>query len=208
VGIVADTKRLSLSEAPDPQMYVPYQQDSWWAMDVVVQSNLHDSALAPEITVQVHALDKALVVDELRPMESIIRDTEISQRSRTFLLGLFGAMALMLTAVGIYGVISYNVSQRTHEIGIRVALGARPGDVLKAVILEGLRLAFAGLLFGFLAALALTRLLENFLFEISRTDPLTFIAVPMVLMAVAMMACLVPTRRALRVDPLTALRYE
>jgi putative ABC transport system permease protein len=141
-------------------------------------------------------------------MEEVIGISIAQPRFRTTLLSLFGAAALLLAAMGIYGVLAYTVAQQTHEIGIRMALGANPGRVLRLVLARGLRLAGAGTAIGVLAALMLTQLLNSLLFGVSATDPVTFVAVAGLLLGVALLACYVPARRAMRVDPMVALRYE
>jgi putative ABC transport system permease protein len=141
-------------------------------------------------------------------MDEIISDSISDRKFSMVLLGTFAALALLLSSIGIYGVISYLIGERTHEIGIRMALGAQRKDVLTLVLSEGVRLTLLGAAIGIAAALGLTRLMANLLYGVSATDPLTFTAVPIVLLGVAMLACYIPARRAMRVDPMTALRYE
>jgi putative ABC transport system permease protein len=149
-----------------------------------------------------------LPVTDIGAIPELVDATLAQPRFQTLLLGLFSGLALTLAAVGIYGVISYSVIQRTHEIGIRMSLGAQPGQVLRLVMGQGAKLALAGIAVGIAAALALTRLMRSLLFEVNPADPLTFAAIAALLVAVALAACYIPARRAMRVDPMTALRYE
>ena len=153
-------------------------------------------------------MDKSLPVYDLKPMTEYLRDSLARRRFNLILLTAFGGVALVLAAVGIYGVISYGVTQRTHEIGIRMALGAEKGDVLRLVVRQGMIMALGGVAIGLLASLALTRLMETLLFGVSVTDPLTFTVIALLLTSVALRACFVPARRATKVVPLVALRYE
>jgi putative ABC transport system permease protein len=141
-------------------------------------------------------------------MTEYLHDSLSRRRFNLILLSVFGGVALLLAAVGIYGVISYGVTQRTHEMGIRMALGAKPRDVLRLVVRQAMMLALGGVGIGILASLALTRLMKNLLFSVSVTDPLTFIAIAVLMTLIALVACLIPARRATKVDPLVALRYE
>jgi len=208
VGIVGDVKDSDLSARQTAQIYVPFVQNPLWAADIAVRARGNPSSLGGALREQIRAIDSALPVAEVKPMEEAIGSSIAQPRFRTALLSLFGAAALLLAAIGIYGVLAYTVTQQTREIGIRMALGANPGRVLRLVLARGLRLAGAGTAIGVLAALVLTRLLGSLLFDVSATDPLTFAAVAGLLLAVALLACYVPARRAMRVDPMVALRYE
>jgi ABC-type antimicrobial peptide transport system permease subunit len=161
-----------------------------------------------EIRRAVEKVDSTSVLYEVRPMQEIVAGSVAKQRMAMFLLTAFSALALLLSAVGIYGVISYLAGQRTHEIGIRIALGASRADVLRLVLGEGMRIALAGVGVGILAALGLTRLLTQIIYGVSANDPITFAGVAILLTAVALLACYVPARRAMRVDPMVVLRYE
>jgi putative ABC transport system permease protein len=165
----------------------------------VVAASVRDEALA---------LNKNLPAPEIHTMDAILSDVVSQPRFQTILLTLFGTIALLLSAVGVYGVMSYSVAQRTHEIGIRMALGAGPRQVLSNVVGRGMTLVGIGLVIGLAAALALTRLMSGLLFGVSSTDPLTFLGISVLLTGVALGACLVPARRAIKVDPLIALRHE
>ena len=157
---------------------------------------------------EIQTLDKNLRVVNMRPLSGQLRDLLTPQRSTATLIAAFGLLALLLANVGLYGVMGYSVSQRTREIGIRLALGAQQGEVFRWILRRGLRLAFLGVFIGVAAALALTRLLASRLFGVGPTDPVTFMIVPLVLVGVALLACYLPARRATKVDPMVALRYE
>jgi len=208
VGVVGDVRDVALGRDPGPMMYVPFAQAPFWAANVVVRSALSPSSVATAIRQEVRKMDKELPVTDVAMMPDIIEASLSQPRFRTFLLGLFAAMALVLAATGIFGVISYSVSCRTNEIGIRVALGASSGAILWAVLRETLVLTLAGLAVGVPCALAASRLLGHMLFGVSANDPATLAAVAFALAAVATLAGYVPARRAMRVDPLVALRYE
>ena len=208
VGIVGDVRDVALSQDPAAMMYVPYAQAPFWGAVLVVRSNLSVAAVADAIRRDARAIDKDLPVTDIAAMPEIVDASVAQPRFQTLLLGLFGALALILAAVGIYGVISYSVIQRTHEIGIRMSLGAQPNQVLRLVMGQGAILALAGIVIGAAAAFALTRLMRSLLFEVSPADPLTFAGIAALLVAVALAACYIPARRAMRVDPMTALRYE
>jgi putative ABC transport system permease protein len=153
-------------------------------------------------------VNKNLPSPTIQTMDEILADSLAQPRFQTVLLSVFGILALFLAAVGIYGVVSYSVSQRTHEIGIRMALGAQKGNVLQLVVRQGLRLVFAGVAVGLAAAFVVTRVLRSLLYEVNALDPLTFVSTTLVLLTVALLACWLPARRAAKVDPMVALRYE
>ena len=208
VGVVGDVRDVSLGKAPEPMMYVPYRQAPVWGGQLVVRSALSPGSVSAAIREQVREVDKDLPITHMGTMASVLDDSVGQPRFRTWLLGLFGLLALILAAAGIFGVISYSVSRRTHEIGIRITLGASPQNVLRLILGESARLVVIGLVIGAAASLALSRYLATLLFGVRATDPLTFAAVAVLLAAVALAAAYVPTRRAMRVDPMVALRHE
>ncbi|MEN3332597.1 MAG: putative transport system permease protein [Blastocatellia bacterium] len=211
IGVTGDVRHASLAEAAEPTVFTLYeQQDQPWKrwMFVVVRSKDEPARLARLVQEQVWTIDKQLPVTSIQLMSEVVASSVSSQRFNLVLLGLFAAVALGLAAIGIYGVMSYTVTQRTHEIGVRMALGASAADVLRMVVRQGMTLAGLGVMIGLGAAFALTRLMTSLLFAVSATDPLTFVAISLVLAGVALGACFVPARRATRVDPMVALRYE
>lgn len=208
VGVVGDVKDKTLADPETPMMYFPYTQETWWVMSFVMRTKGDPSSVASALRAQIHDLDATLPVQDVEPITSLMSDSEGDARFRSILLGLFGALALVLAAIGIYSVLAYVVVQRTHEIGIRVALGAQRRDVLRLVIGQGMRTVLIGIAIGVAAALALSQVLATFLYGISDKDPLTFVCVSVLLALIALAACYIPARRAMRVDPIVALRYE
>ncbi len=208
VGVVGDVRDVALSLKPGPMMYVPFVQAPLWGGEVVVRTSLSTSSAAAGIRQAVHSIDKNLPVMDIEFLAEALGQSISRERFRTFLLGSFSGIALILAAVGIFGVISYCASERTHEIGIRMALGAQRGDVLRLILGQGTKLALVGLGVGLGAAFLLTRLMARLLYAVSATDPLTFGAVTIVLLGVALTACYIPARRAMSTDPMVALRYE
>ncbi|HKB64556.1 MAG TPA: ABC transporter permease [Pyrinomonadaceae bacterium] len=210
VGVVSDSRHASLSELPVPTAFIAYRQDleSWPRMGFVIRAKTDAASLTSAIRKELAEIDRAQPVYAIEPMESLLRTSVAQRRFIMSLLGSLSAIALMLAMVGIYGVISFSVSERTQEIGIRMALGARAADVLRMVLGQGMRVALIGIVIGLGAAFVLTRLLTSMLFEVSATDPRTFSIVAALLGAVAFFACYIPARRATKVDPLVALRYE
>jgi putative ABC transport system permease protein len=174
----------------------------------VVRTTGDPMLIAATVSGVVRDLDPALPIYRMQSMSDLVADSLVRPRFLSILLGAFSAIALALAAVGIYGVMAYSVSQRTQEIGVRMALGARTSDVLKMVLSQGVKLASAGVAIGLAGAFALTRVMSTLLFEVSVTDPATFAAVVVLLAVVALLACYIPARRAMKVDPLQALRHE
>jgi predicted permease len=214
VGVVADIKQVSLREIPDPAMYVPYTQNeiktwpSMQAMQYAVRTKADPDSIVGSLREAVHSVDPDLPVANFATLTTLVDTSLTADRLAMLLLTAFGMLALILSAIGMYGVISYSVMQRTPEIGIRIALGARREQILVMVLGQGCRLACAGITIGLIAALTTTRLMTRFLYGIQPTDPTTFAAVSLLLMAVALLACYMPSRKAMKVDPMIALRYE
>jgi putative ABC transport system permease protein len=208
VGIVSDVKQYGLDKATPTQTYEPFLQEPFSGMTLIVRTEGDPTAMNASIRSQVLSIDKDQPVSRIRTLEQIVYESVAKQRFSMLLLGVFGVVALILAAVGLYGVMSYAVTQRTHEIGIRMALGAQQKDVIRLVVGQGMVLALIGVVIGLVAAFALTRVMATLLFNVSATDPLTFLAIPALLTMVALAASLVPARRAMRVDPMIALRYE
>jgi putative ABC transport system permease protein len=208
VGVVGNVKHRSLSAELQPEVYIVDRQNPRPTMMFVIRANNDPTHLVATIRNEVHAQDSLLAIYNVRTLDQYLSASVAQPRFNTLLLGLFAAVALILTIVGLYGVMSYSVTQRTHELGLRMALGARPGDVLILVLKQGMGLTLLGVAIGLAGAFALTRLAESLLFGVTATDPITFIVVSAILTAVALVACFVPARRATKVDPMVALRYE
>jgi len=213
VGVVGDVRQLGLDRMPVAEAFVPYLQDPlsktyMRSMTIVARTKSDPAAIAGSLRAALTSLDQSLPVYDLKPMTEYLSDSLAGRRFNLILLTAFAVVALLLAAVGIYGVISYGVTQRTHEIGIRMALGAEKGDVLRLVVRQGMIMALCGVAIGLLASFALTRVMESLLFGVSVTDPLTFTVIALLLTSVALLACVLPARRATKVDPLIALRYE
>ena len=208
IGVVGDLRDAALSRKPGPMMYVPFAQAPLYGGEVVVRSSSSASSIAAGIRQTVHSIDKDLPVTDVESFPDAVGASIAQERFRTVMMSSFSGIALILAAVGIFGVISYSASQRTHEIGIRIALGAQQRNVLLLILGQGARLALLGLGIGAAAALPLTHLMAGLLYGVSGTDPLTFGTVGIVLFGVAVTACYIPARRAMRVDPMVALRHE
>jgi putative ABC transport system permease protein len=207
VGIVGDTRH-RVEKEPDPQIYVPYLQDGQPYMTLLVRTAGNPRLWEGAVRRQVASVDKDQPPHDFATLEQLQAASHTSRRVNLLLLSAFAGLGLILASVGIYGVVSYSVSQRTHEIGVRTALGASPGAVFKLVVGQGLRSALIGTAIGVVASLAITRLLQTMLFGVKPTDPATFFAVGLLLSGVALLACYIPARRATKVDPMVALRYE
>ncbi|MEK6281410.1 MAG: ABC transporter permease [Acidobacteriota bacterium] len=210
VGVVGDVKIGGLDEAIRPVIYYPFRRFPGVGTNLVVRTNGDPTALASAIRNETRTLEPDVALFNVRPMEDLIGDSTAAfmRRFPALLIGIFAGVALLLASIGIYGVVSYSVSQQTHYIGIRMALGAQASDILKMVLKQGLSLALLGIAIGVVAALGLMRLLRSLLFEVQTTDVATFVIVVVTLLLVALLACYIPARRATKVDPLGALRYE
>lgn len=208
VGIVADEQTGGPGDDKSPGVYVTFDQSPTNDANVVVRASINPEALTSALGTAIHRVDKNQALADMRTLDQIKSSTVANDRLQTMMLSLFAGVALLLAAIGIYGVISYSVTQRTHELGIRAALGASGRGLLGLVIRQGMSVALAGLAIGFAGSLLLTRLLSSLLFGVSPRDPLTLAAVAVILGGVALLACYVPARRAARVDPVVALRYE
>jgi putative ABC transport system permease protein len=210
VGVVGDVKQGPLDTPMMPHTYESYSQSNtpWSSLNVAVRAHGNPLSLASAVRATVWGLDRQLAVAQVRTMDQIISDSTAQRSFTLYLLATFAALAVVLAAIGVYGVISYSVAQRTHEIGIRMALGAQRDDILRGVVAQGLVMLGAGMLIGVVGTLALTRFLVSLLYEVRPTDPVTFAAVSVLLTVVALLACYIPARRATKVDPIVALRYE
>jgi predicted permease len=211
IGVVGDVKHSGLNQPTDPAVYTPFSQsDEAWRrfMTLAIRARDASPGLVEEVKKQIWSMDGQIPVGDVHAMDDLIAVSVAQQRFNMLLLGLFAALALILAVVGIYGAMAYAVNQRKHEIGIRTALGAQRRDVLRLVMRDGTKIALFGIAFGIAGALALTRLMASLLFEVKPTDPTTFAGVAILLALVALAACYIPARRAMRVDPMVALRYE
>jgi putative ABC transport system permease protein len=208
IGIVGDVRQMGLESDPRPELFVPHLQNPYGSMTYVVRTAADPLTLLPAVKQEIWAVNKYLPFSSTSTIEQLVSRSLGERRFNLLLLGSFALIALALAAVGIYGLISFSTRQRTHEIGTRMALGARPSDILKLVVGQGSVLVLAGVAIGLVGALAITRVMSGLLFGVSATDPLTFAVIALLLIAVALVACYLPARRATKVDPLVALRYE
>ena len=206
VGVVGDTKTGSLTGEGGMQIYVPHAQDSQWNfMGLVIRTAGDAAAFAPTLRREVQALDKDQPIYNVRTMDDVVMNSLGTRRVSMQLFTVFACAALLLAAIGIYGVMAYSVTQRTQEIGLRMALGAQKSDVLGLVIRQGMTLTVIGVIVGLAGAFALTRVIGNLLYGVTATDPATFVAIPLLLLFVALLACYLPARRAAKLNPVNAL---
>jgi putative ABC transport system permease protein len=208
VGVVGDAKQFQLNERQQPQIYYAFAQAPFIFATLVARTKVEPMSLANDVRAAVWSVDRDQPVWKVRTVESLLTTNVASQKFVMTLMAVFAGLALLLTALGLYGVMAYVVSQRTREIGIRMALGAQTRDVMRLVLRQGMGLALVGVALGLAAAFAATRAMQSLLFGVTATDPLTFSAVAGLLVAVALLACYIPARRATKVDPMEALRYE
>ncbi len=208
VGVAGAVRHERLEAETRKSVYLPHLQVPVGGLSLAVRASANPESLVGAVRGQVRELDPDLPVTGVMTMQQVVARSVWQPRLYTILFGVFAAVALLLAGVGIYGVMAYTVTQRTHEIGVRVALGARASDVLRMIIGQGMKLAFIGVALGLLAAVAMTRLMKTLLFGVSATDPLTFVVIPLLLATVALLACWIPARQATKVDPMIALRCE
>ena len=208
IGIAADVRSTELREEPDSELYFSQNQDPFNTMWIVIRSSVEPASLSASVRQIVNEVDKSVPVSEVKPMDHIVSESVTQPRFNLFLLGLFSGIALLLSVAGIYGVTAYSVTQRTHELGIRIALGAQVSDVLRMILGQGMAVIGIGIVIGLAAAFVLMRFMNSLLFGVSATDPFTFAGITAVLIAAGLLACYIPARRATKVYPLEALRYE
>jgi putative ABC transport system permease protein len=208
VGVVADMKALGLTAEPRIEMFLTLGQDTFRSGFLIVRSNVGTETMVPSLRAAVLAIDPNMAIYNIKTMEKVVSDSIAQPRFNMVLLAIFAGLALILASVGIYGVMSYSVTQRTQELGVRMALGAQRRDIFSLVLKQGIILALIGVAIGLAGAIGLSKALASVLYGISATDPVTFISVAVIMLAVALVACFFPARKATKVDPLTAMRYE
>jgi predicted permease len=205
VGVVGDMHRQGLEKQPVPEFFFPSSEPT---MDIAVRTSAEPSTVAPEVREVIRSVYREAIVIKMETVEESLGELGAQRRFQTWLLSAFALLALALSAVGVYGILHFAVAQRTREFGVRIALGASDANLLRLVLVDGMKLPCIGLTIGLGAAFVLTRVMEHLLFGVKATDPITFVGVAAVLLAVALVACWLPARRASRVDPIVALRYE
>jgi putative ABC transport system permease protein len=210
VGVIGDTRTASLEIEPKPEIFVSHASSIGYpnSMTYFVRTTADPASLLPAVKEKIREADKNMAFSSIATIDQLVERSLNRRRFNLLLLASFAVLALILASVGLYGLISFMTAQRTHEIGIRMAFGANPRDVLKLIIGQGMALTLAGVVIGLLASLALTRLMESLLFGVSATDPVTLVVTAFVLGTVPLLACYIPARRATKVDPMVALRYE
>ena len=208
VGVVADTHHLGLSESVMPELFTSYLQEPSGFMDIVIRTSSDPSSYVPALRNAVLAVDKNQPLADVKTMEQRLSESLSTRRERLLLLGTFAILAVLIAASGVYGVTAYSVTRRTHEIGVRVAMGACRDDIMRMMMAQGLRIILLGIAVGLAGALVLSRTLASFLYHTAPTDPLTFATTALLLGVIACLAVYVPARRATKVDPMVALRYE
>jgi putative ABC transport system permease protein len=201
-------RHTGLKTQPNAEFYIPYAQLPFITLTLVARTEADPLGLVAAVRNEVRAMDAELVLDDVKTLDQYLADSVAQPRFNTLLLVILAGVAVTLATVGLYGVMSYSVAQRSHEIGLRMAMGAQAGDVLRLVVGQGMKLVILGIGIGLGAAYALTRLLESLLFGVSATDPATFAAITLLLGAVTLLACFIPARRATKVDPMIALRHQ
>jgi putative ABC transport system permease protein len=209
VGVVENMRHKDLETDTTPAFYVSYEQSATFPiMNFVIRTKSDPSSLSVAVERELQSLDPHGIIFNVRPFEDLISDTVAPRRFTLQVLAIFAALAVILAATGIYGTMSYAVAERTREIGIRVALGARGTDIQKLVVSEGTKLILLGLIIGLCGSFVLTRWIRGLLFSVSATDPITFLIIGIVLVSIALIACWIPARRATKIEPLVALKYE
>jgi len=208
VGVAGGVRSTALNQEPAPAMYIPSSFRLWPLMEVVVRAYGRPDLLLPAVRRKVHQLDPEMPLSNVRTMEQWISNSAVQPRLNAALLGIFACVALVVAAIGVYGVLAYSVTQRVREIGLRMALGAQPGEVLSLIVREGMAVGLAGIGAGLAGAWALSQVVATLLFRVRMRDPLTYAAVAAILTLVTLAACAVPAYRASRVDPMAALREE
>src|SRR5258706_686890 len=208
VGVIGDMHRDGVTQDPVSEIFLPLSQHPARGMDLVVRTSADPRSFAGAVRAAIRSADKTAPVFNVSTLEDALRDQVAQRRFQTLLLSLFASLAVILSAIGVYGLMHYSVTQRTHEIGVRMALGAQPLEVIRLILGRGGRIALAGILIGVAGAVSIGRVLNSLLFGVTATDPVTFVVVTLLLCVIALVACYIPARRAIRVDPMVALRYE